>query len=145
MADTTASVARVIAPVEAPVGRVAGLPVKSRSYWSTVLGRLRRDPVTLTCAGILLAILLSAIFAPVIVEADPYKTSMLRRLQAVGSPGHLLRTDELGRDMIARLGYGGGLSLLHRTFPPINMLLIGGPLRVTPASIAGRGATRLLL
>src|SRR5260221_585560 len=137
MADTTASVARVIAPVEAPLGSVAELPVKSRSYWSTVLGRLRRDPVTLTCAGILLAILLSAIFAPVIVEADPYKTSMLRRLQAVGSPGHLLGTDELGRDMIARLVYGGRLSLLNGTLPVINALLIGGLLGVTAGFIGG--------
>src|SRR2546430_15398070 len=108
MADTTAAnVPRVVSSVGTPLGPAAELSVKSRSCWATVLMRLRRDRVPLVCAAILATIALSAIFAPLIVEADPYKTSMLRRLQAVGSQGHLLGTDELGRDMIARLIYGG--------------------------------------
>jgi peptide/nickel transport system permease protein len=134
MADTTANIVRV-APA---FGAAAELPVKSRSYWSSVLGRLRRDPVTLVCAGILLIIFLAAIFAPLIVPADPYKTSMLRRLQPVGSPNYLLGTDELGRDMIARLVYGGRLSLLMGTLPVLNALLIGGLLGITAGFIGGR-------
>jgi peptide/nickel transport system permease protein len=134
MADTTATSVRIASPL----GAVAELPVKSRSYWSGVLGKLRHDRVTLVCASILVLIVLSAIFAPLIVEADPYKTSMLRRLQAVGSPGHLLGTDELGRDMIARLIYGGRLSLLNGTLPVINALLIGGLLGVTAGFLGGR-------
>ena len=105
MAHTTASVASAVTP--GTVGASGEVAVKSRSYWASVLLRLRSDRVTLVCATILAVIALSAIFAPLIVEADPYKTSMLRRLQAVGVPGHLLGTDELGRDMIARLVYGG--------------------------------------
>ena len=46
---------------------------KSRSYWSTVRDSLLRDPVTLAFGAILLAIILSAVFANVIAPADPYK------------------------------------------------------------------------
>jgi peptide/nickel transport system permease protein len=133
-ADTTAGVSAVAAPF----GGAAELPVKSRSYWSTVLGRLRRDPVTLLCGLILLTIFLSAIFAPWIIEADPYKTSMLRRLQAVNSKGYLLGTDELGRDMVARLVYGGRLSLLMGTLPVIDALLIGGLLGIVAGFVGGK-------
>ncbi|MBI3516426.1 MAG: ABC transporter permease [Proteobacteria bacterium] len=134
MADAAANFVRIAEPL----GPATELSVKSRSYWSSVLGKLRRDPVTLTCAGILVLIFLSAIFAPLIIPADPYKTSMIRRLQAVGSPGNLLGTDELGRDMIARLIYGGRLSLLMGTLPVINALLIGGLLGVTAGFLGGR-------
>ena len=48
MADTTAS---MISTPTTPAA--AELPVKSRSYWATVAGRIRRDPVTLVCGGIL--------------------------------------------------------------------------------------------
>jgi peptide/nickel transport system permease protein len=36
---------------------------------------------------------------------------MIRRLRWIGTPGYPLGTDELGRDMVARLIYGGRLSL----------------------------------
>src|SRR5690242_19240025 len=78
-----------------------------RGYWQSVGRRLRRDPVTLVCAGILVTIVLASIFAPLLGLNDPYKTSMLRRLYPLGSPNHWLGTDELGRDMFARLIYGG--------------------------------------
>ena len=97
-----------------------------RGYWQSVGRRLRRDPVTLVCAGILLLIVLSAIFAPWLGLADPYKTSMIRRLYPLGSPNHLLGTDELGRDMFSRLIYGGRLSLFMGVTPVLCALLIGG-------------------
>ena len=51
-----------------------------RGYWQSVGRRLRRDPVTLICAGVLLLLVLSRSVAPWLALADPYKTSMLRRL-----------------------------------------------------------------
>ncbi len=89
------------------------VPTASRGYWATVLVRLRRDKMTMVCGGILLLILLAAIFAPFVAPADPYKTSMLRRLLPVFSPNHVLGTDELGRDMLSRLIYGGAAVAVH--------------------------------
>ena len=109
----------------------------SRGYWQSVRRRLRRDPVTLVCAGILLLIVLGAIFAPFLNLVDPYKTSMIRRLYPLGSPNFPLGTDELGRDMFSRLIYGGRLSLFMGVTPVVCALLIGGTLGITAGFLGG--------
>jgi peptide/nickel transport system permease protein len=110
----------------------------SRGYWKSVGRRLRRDPVTLICAGTLILIVAASLAAPWLGLADPYKTSMLRRLYPIGSPNHLLGTDELGRDMLARLIYGGRLSLFMGVTPVACALLIGGLLGITAGFVGGR-------
>src|SRR5215470_3161482 len=110
----------------------------SRGYWQTVGRRVRRDPVTLVCAGILVLIVVAALVAPWLGLADPYKTSMIRRLYPIGSPNYLLGTDELGRDMFSRLIYGGRLSLFMGVTPVVCALLIGGLLGITAGFTGGR-------
>ena len=88
-----------------------------RGYWRSVLYRLRHDPVTLFFAAIVLLIVLAAIFAPLIAPFDPYKESIVGRLKPFGWRDHLLGTDELGRDMLSRLIYGGRVSLLMGVVP----------------------------
>src|SRR6202158_1193202 len=99
----------------------AGPAAKARGYWATVGRRIMRDKVSMVCACILAAIFLSALCAPWLGLADPYQGSMIRRLRHIGTAGHPLGTDELGRDMLARLIYGGRLSriigILPRVFP----------------------------
>ena len=121
------------APLVQPIATAGG-----RSYWQSVRRRLRRDPVTLICAGVLVLLVASALFAPWLGLDDPYKTSMLRRLYPLGSPGHLLGTDELGRDMFSRLIYGGRLSLFMGVTPVVCALLIGGLLGITAGFLGGR-------
>jgi hypothetical protein len=65
-------------------------------------------------AVVILLIVLGAILAPWIAPADPYRASMLRRLRPVGDALYALGSDELGRDMLSRLIYGGRLSLAAR-------------------------------
>ena len=65
--------------------------------------RLLRDKVSVACALILLAIFLAALLAPYLHLADPYQGSMIRRLKPIGTPNYPLGSDELGRDMLARL------------------------------------------
>jgi peptide/nickel transport system permease protein len=121
------------APLVQPTVAAAG-----RGYWKSVVRRLRRDPVTVICAAVLLLLVASALAAPWLGLADPYKTSMLRRLYPLGSPNHLLGTDELGRDMLSRLIYGGRLSLFMGVTPVICALLIGGLLGITAGFVGGR-------
>ena len=121
------------APLVQPIATAGG-----RSYWQSVRRRLRRDPVTLICAGVLVLLVTSALFAPWLGLDDPYKTSMIRRLYPLGSPGHLLGTDELGRDMFSRLIYGGRLSLFMGVTPVVCALLIGGLLGITAGFLGGR-------
>ena len=110
----------------------------SRGYWQSVRRRLGRDPVTVFCGVILLLIVLSAVFAPWLGLADPYKTSMIYRLKPIGTPRFLLGSDELGRDMFARLIYGGRLSLAMGVTPVVCALLIGGTLGITAGFLGGR-------
>ncbi len=87
--------------------------------------RLLRDPVAVVSATVLILIVGAALLAPWVVVDDPYKTSMLARLLPLGTPGHRLGTDELGRDMIARLCYGGRQSLLLGVMPVVFAFVIG--------------------
>ena len=61
---------------------------------------------------VLIAILLLALLAPVLPIPDPNVTETSARLQPAFSPGHLLGTDALGRDILSRLLWGTQTSLL---------------------------------
>ncbi|QKV51973.1 ABC transporter permease [Comamonas antarctica] len=122
----------------------AALPAeRSDSYWQGVARRVGRDPVTLVCAAILLLMLLAILAAPWLAPYDPLQGSLLRRLQPIGSPGHLLGTDELGRDMLSRLLYGGRLSWFLGIVPVLIAVVIGAALGIL-AGYAG-GSTNMLI
>ena len=63
---------------------------------------------------------------------------MIHRLKPIGTPRFLLGSDELGRDMFARLIYGGRLSLFMGVTPVVCALLIGGTLGITAGFLGGR-------
>jgi peptide/nickel transport system permease protein len=117
---------------------------RPRSYWSGVAMRLSRDPITLICAAILIAIVLAAIFAPYLDLADPYKTSVAHRLKPPGTPGYLLGTDELGRDLLTRLIYGGRLSLLMGFVPVLIATFVGGSLGILAGYAGGLVNTAIM-
>jgi peptide/nickel transport system permease protein len=116
----------------------AQVAVQSRGYWATVLTRLGHDKFTLICGAVLLAIVLSAVFADWVALADPYKANMLMRLKPLGTPGYPLGGDEMGRDMLARLLYGGRLSLFMGITPVVLALGIGGLLGLVAGFLGGR-------
>src|SRR5436190_2818558 len=115
-----------------------------RGYWQSVFYRLRHDPVTLVFAAVVLLIVLLAICAPLIAPFDPYKESIVGRLKPFGWRGHLLGTDELGRDMLTRILYGGRVSLLMGVVPVAIASLIGGMLGVIGGFAGGRMHTAIL-
>ncbi len=117
---------------------VAQVAVQSRGYWATVLERLKRDRVTLFFGGVVLAVILIAVFADFLAPQDPYKANMIKRLKPVGTEGHLLGTDETGRDMLSRLIHGSRLSLFMGIMPVLNALLIGGALGIIAGFVGGR-------
>jgi peptide/nickel transport system permease protein len=55
---------------------------------------------------------------------------MLYRLKPIGYKGFLLGTDELGRDMLSRLIFGGRMSLLMGLVPVALATVVGGFLGV---------------
>ncbi|MGC1563094.1 MAG: ABC transporter permease, partial [Bradyrhizobium sp.] len=117
---------------------------RPRGYWATVGRRIVRDKVSMVCAFILVVIFLSALCAPWLGLADPYQGSMIRRLRHIGTSGYPLGTDELGRDMLARLIYGGRLSLIVGILPVILAFAIGTSLGLVAGYIGGRVNTAIM-
>ena len=130
MSDVTAGMEIAASANNAPA-------LKVRGYWRTVGHRLRHDYVTLFFALVILIIALSAIFAPLLAPFDPLKTSMAYRLKPIGFRSFLLGTDELGRDMLSRLIYGGRMSLLMGLTPVVLATIIGGTLGVVAGFVGG--------
>jgi peptide/nickel transport system permease protein len=128
MTDTTLGPAFATA---APATRVRG-------YWGTVGHRLRYDYVTLFFLAVILIIVFAAIAAPLIAPFDPLKTSMAFRLKPIGFRDFKLGTDELGRDMLSRLIWGGRMSLLMGLVPVVVATAIGGTLGVVAGFVGGK-------
>ncbi len=109
----------------------------TRGYWSSVGRRFMRDPVALGAAIVVLLLVLMAIFGPWIAPADPYQSSMLRRLRAIGTAGYPLGSDELGRDMLSRLIVGARLSLFMGITPVICAFIIGTTIGIVAGYTGG--------
>ncbi len=74
--------------------------------------RLMAARKTVLVSLIVLVVLVgAALLAPWISPFDPYKLSIMNRLQAPGA-AHWFGTDDFGRDVFSRVIYGGRLSLL---------------------------------
>ncbi len=119
----------------------AAMPVvtaQPRGYWTTVLRQLMRDPVAMGAALVILLIVGAAVFAPWLAPADPFKGSMIRRLLPIGSEGHWFGTDELGRDMLTRLMYGGRLSLTMGVLPVLAAFGIGTSIGLLAGYVGGK-------
>lgn len=115
----------------------APAPLRSRGLVADMGRRLRRDPVTLLAGAILVAIALAALLAPWIAPADPNQTSIVNRLKPPGTPGYLLGTDELGRDLLSRVIWGGRLTLFMGFTPVVVATLIGGFLGILAGYAGG--------
>lgn len=103
------------------------------SLWLDVWRSLRRSPGALIGMVILGVLVVLAAGAPWITPYDPYDMDLRGALSPPGSPGHLLGTDELGRDTLTRLIYGGRISLV------VGLLVVGvaGAIGVTLGAISG--------
>jgi len=125
----------------------AAAPARVRredSYWRGVGRRLLRDKATLICGSILIVMALLILFAPLIAPYGPTDGGIARRLKPVGTPGHLLGTDELGRDMLSRLLYGGRYSWFVGITPVVLAFAIGGALGII-AGFAGGKVNMLIM
>lgn len=101
------------------------------------------NPMALFGLGILVFLVLVAIFAPLLAPHDPYTQDLANRLGPLGMESHLLGTDSLGRDILSRLIYGARITLyivtLVALIAPVAGLLVG-----TVAGYAG-GWTDVIL
>ena len=107
----------------APQLRVAR--VRPSSLWADAWLRLRRNRVAVTSGVCLIAISLLAIAAPWIPWLPDPSVQDLRLGCTPPSAAHWFGTDDLGRDLMARVIYGGRISLLVGLIATLVSLVVG--------------------
>lgn len=100
---------------------------KRRSFARDVTERFLRHKLAVAGLILLIAEILLLVILPRAMTLDPY-TSDFDAFDVGPCAGHLLGTDDLGRDVFARLIYGGKVSLSVGFLSTIISLVIGLPL-----------------
>jgi peptide/nickel transport system permease protein len=97
------------------------------SLFTLALRRLRRDYLTLLAIAIVVLMAIMSYAAPLITDAlnISYTNTDAEAFLGIGSPGHILGTDDLGRDQLARLLYAGRVSLSIAVSAAVGSLAIG--------------------
>lgn len=75
-------------------------------FWT----RFRKHKMALAGGIVTLLMIIMVVFAPMVSKYDPMSQDLLNRFQAP-STSHWMGTDDLGRDMLSRVLYGGRISL----------------------------------
>jgi peptide/nickel transport system permease protein len=104
----------------------------------SALRQLLKNKALLVGGGILLVIVVLAVFAPLFAPYDPYVQDLVHRTAppvwyAQGAWLHPFGTDQLGRDYLSRLIYGARISLLIG----VSVALISGLIGTTMGMLAG--------
>ena len=114
---------------------------RSRSLTQQALSRLWRDRLSLVAIAVILILTLASIAAPLITGAlgvDPNTTDASEsKFLPVFSEGHILGTDNLGRDHLARLLYAGQVSLFIGFMSAFLSLVIGVTLGIITGYFGG--------
>jgi peptide/nickel transport system permease protein len=99
-----------VQPQEKPLLDLAPKYREEQTMTQLIWHAYRRHKPAMVGTAIILIFALSAIFASYISPWDPEKTNLDAMLQPP-SAKHLMGTDELGRDLLTRILYGGRVSL----------------------------------
>uniref|UniRef100_A0A9E8A0T5 ABC transporter permease n=1 Tax=Bosea sp. NBC_00436 TaxID=2969620 RepID=A0A9E8A0T5_9HYPH len=124
-----------VLPANAPeIGRVAS----ARRLLKRILG----NSGTLLGGGLLLLIVLASLIGPLVYWQDPFTQDVANRIAEPfwngGGAAHPFGTDTLGRDYLARLLYGGRISLLIGVLAVSMAAAIGVTLGLVAGYFGGR-------
>jgi len=98
----------------------------SQSEWRLFIRRFGKNRAALIGLGLLVIMVIIAVFAPLISPEDPYATDLLQTLQGP-SREHRLGTDQLGHDYLSVLIYASRVSILVGLLSTL-LGLVGGVL-----------------
>lgn len=104
--------------------------------------RLRRDPLAIMGAIIVVIFLLVAIFAPLLAPRDPLAQTLLSEIRPNNIPGSQdgfpLGVDNLGRDMLSRLIWGARQSLMIGVVSTVLGVVVGMSLGILAGAFGGK-------
>jgi peptide/nickel transport system permease protein len=78
--------------------------------WLSFL-RMRKNRLAMAGFTIVGLLIFTALFAPLLAPHDAYVQNLGQRLLPPGTPGHLLGTDDFGRDILSRIIHGSRITL----------------------------------
>lgn len=110
--------------------------MESENYLVQVLRKLREHRMAMVGLFVLAAEIVLVAVLPAVLQLDPYTSDYLA-MAAAPSADHLLGTDAIGRDILARLIYGGRTSLLVGLLSTLISCVIGVPLGVAAGYFRG--------
>ncbi|MCC7275870.1 MAG: ABC transporter permease [Alphaproteobacteria bacterium] len=116
----------------------ASLATAHESQARRVLKRFVHHHLALVGGCVVLALCLAALFAPAIAPHDPIRLdTSFRFLAPFQNPAYLLGTDELGRDTLSRLLYGGRISLTVGLVAMATTVLTGAVIGIVSGYLGG--------
>ena len=121
----------------APLERPAQQRVKSAALYDQTMHRLQRSTTALFGLGMLLLLVLVAVFADVLAPYSPILNDPTATFQPP-SRQHVLGTDQFGRDMLSRIIHGSRVSLAVGLSSVLLVVFIGVPLGLLAGFYGGR-------
>src|SRR5919108_1541836 len=121
--------------VSAPPIARDGVAVPRRTLWHA-WRRFRRNRLAVAALGFIALEILVALFAPWVAPYDPYQPDFANTWQQP-SAAHWLGTDDLGRDVLARLIYGARISISVGILSQLVIVLIGLPIGTLAGLLGG--------
>ncbi|WP_412027996.1 ABC transporter permease [Deinococcus yunweiensis] len=113
---------------------------RSNSTLATAIRRLRRHRAAMVSLAVIVVLILTAIFAPLIAPYDP-NSQDLAGIYAPPGAAHLMGQDSLGRDLLSRIIYGSRISLLVGFSVSLFSILLGTLMGVLAGFFGGRTDT----
>ncbi len=101
---------------------------QNHSFASDALRRFRRHKLAMVSLIVLILELVCFLFIPFLLSMDPYTMDTAAGFTAAPGNGHILGTDSLGRDVLARVLFGGRTSLFVGILSTLVSAAIGIPL-----------------
>jgi peptide/nickel transport system permease protein len=95
-----------------------------RTLWGDAWRRFRRHKLAIAGAAVLIFFVLAALFGPLIYRVNRDAMDVLASMSG-SSVQHPMGTDDLGRDMLARVLFGGRVSLAVGTIAMLILIGVG--------------------
>ncbi|MBN9072606.1 MAG: ABC transporter permease [Rhizobiales bacterium] len=122
---------------------------KDRGYWYEAWREIRSDHIAMFGLALVVLLIVLAVFAPLLAPASPTMQSVdglsdMGDPLPPGSPGFILGSDGLGRDVLSRVMYGASISLAVGVLANLIAAVLGTALGGMAGLIGGRLASWLM-